>query len=284
MTAEPSPRMPHAVTLAVTLYREAPYVDIEWSITNKQPDTWPEAGWLCLPLAIDQPKFHLGRLGAIVDPSEDTALGANHEVFCLNSGMTVTGAEGKGIGLCPADSPLVSIGHPGIWRHSEEFGQREPVVFVNLFNNVWGTNFQQWIRGSWSSRVRLWAVDGGEVERDLITPSWETRNRAVAATFDGSAGKLPPAQSGLELSEKGVLVTAFQAFRNGNGILLRLWEQAGDDRECHVRLPAGLEVTRAQPCDLRGQVIGDPIAVRRGSLNVPVKKYAPVSLALDRLD
>lgn len=238
-------------------------------------------GWLCLPLAIDQPKFHLGRLGAIVDPARDTARGANHEVFCLNSGMTVTGTDGKGIGLCPADSPLVSIGRPGIWRHTKEFGQRNPVEFVNLFNNVWGTNFQQWIRGSWSSRVRLWAVDGGEVERDLITPSWETRCQAVAATFDGPAGRLPPAQTGLELSEKGVLVNAFEAYQSGNGMLLRLWEQAGRDNNCRIQLPAGLQVTKAQPCNLRGSIIGDPIGVRAGSLNVPVKEYAPVSLSLD---
>ena len=280
MTAESSPQMPHAVTLRVTLYHDLPCVDLEWKITNKQPDTWPEAGWLCLPLAIDQPNFRLGRLGAIVDPSTDTVRGANHEVFCLNSGMSVTGADGKGIGFCPADSPLVSIGRPGIWRHSKEFGQREPVVFVNLFNNVWGTNFQQWIRGSWSSRVRLWAVDGGEVERDLITPSRETRSRAMAAMFDGSAGNLTPAQSGVELSEKGVLVTAFEAYPNGNGILLRLWEQAGVDRECRVQLPAGLRVTEAQPCDLRGLAVGAPIRVHKGSLNVSLKDYAPYSLSL----
>ena len=119
------------------------------------------------------------------------------------------------------------------------------------------------------------------MERDLITPSWETRSPAVAAMSSGSAGKLPPAQSGLELSEKGVLVTAFKAYRNRNGILLRLWEQAGRDSDCRVQLPAGLQVTKAQPCDLRGLRTGDPIAVRGGSLNVPVKKYAPVSLDLE---
>ncbi len=281
MTVAPSAQMPHAITLTVTLFHDLPCVDLEWKITKKQPDTWPEAGWLCLPLAIDRPKFHLGRLGAIVDPSKDTARGANHEVFCLNGGMTVTGADGKGIGFCPTDSPLVSIGRPGIWRHSKEFGQREPVVYVNLFNNVWGTNFQQWIRGSWSSRVRLWAVDGSDAERDLITPSWETRSRAMAAMFNGPAGKLSPMQTGLELSEKGILVTAFEAYQNGNGILLRLWEQAGLDSNCRVQLPAGLQVTEAQPCDLRGSIIGDPIGVHGGSLNVSVKKYAPVSLSLD---
>jgi len=280
MTAASSPEMPHAVALAVTLYRDLPYVDLDWKITNKQPDTWPEAGWLCLPMAIDRPKFHLGRLGAMVDPSKDTARGANHEVFCLNGGMTITGADGKGIGLCPADSPLVSIGRPGIWRHSKEFGKRDPVVFANLFNNVWGTNFQQWIGGSWSSRVRLWSVDGGEAERELITPSWETRNCAVAVVFHGMAGKLPPEQTGLELSEKGVLVTAFGPNPDGDGILLRLWEQAGRDCDCRVHLPIGLGVTEAQPCDLRGEPLGNPIRVHEGSLDVPLKHYAPFSLIL----
>ncbi len=280
MTAAAGGDFPHAVALDVTLYRDLAFVDLEWRITDKAPDTWPEAGWLCLPLAVDRPSFRLGRLGSIVDPSKDVVRASNFEVFCLNSGMTVTGPDGTGVGLCPADSPLVSLGRPGVYRYTKEFRPREPVVFVHLFNNVWGTNFQQWIGGSWSSRVRLWPAQGKDAEADLITPSWQTRSRAQAAACDGSPGKLPPMQSGVELSRKGVLLTALGKNPDGDGILLRLWEQAGRDGACRVRLPKGLHAVKAQPCNLRGQPQGNAIPVQDGTVAVPLKRFAPSSLIL----
>jgi hypothetical protein len=276
-----STEVPLAVMLDAQIYRDQPCLDLSFSIVRKEPDPWPEAGWLCLPFKVDEPTFRLGRLGSVIDPAKDARRGSNFEVFCLNTGMTITGPDGKGVGLCPLHSPVLSIGRPGLYRYSKEFGSREPVVFVNLFNNVWGTNFQQWTEGTWQSRVRIWAVEGKGIEADLLTPSWEARSPCTAAYFDGPAGTLPPSQSGIELSRKGVLVTAFGPNPDGEGILLRLWEQSGEDGICRVRLPKGMDVAKAQPCDLRGRPRGDPLPVRDGSIKVELTHFAPVSLLLD---
>ena len=280
MTAKTSEGDTGSVSLAATLYRDQPYVDFEWIVADKEPDPWPEAGWLCLPLLQKGPSFQLGRLGSLVDPVEDVRHSSNFEVFCLTSGMTVGGPGGGGVGLCPVDSPLVSIGRPGIYKYSREFGARDPVLFVNLFNSVWGTNFQQWTDGSWSSRVRLWSIAGEGPEAELLTPSWEARSGCEAAFCDGPAGKLPLSRAGLQLSRKGVLLTAFGANPDGDGILLRLWEQDGRDGDCRVRLPDGMNATRAQPCDLRGRVSGDPIEIRDGAFDVPLSHFAPASYIL----
>ena len=159
---------------------------------------------------------------------------------------------------------------------------RKPTVFVNLFNNIWGTNFQQWIGGSWSCRVRIWSVEGKGNEADLITPAWEARTPCQAAFFDGPAGKLPPIQSGLELSRKGVLVTAFGPNPDGDGILLRLWEQAGQDGVCRVRLPEALRSAKARLCDLRGRALEQPVTIKDGWLEVPLTHFAPASVILER--
>jgi hypothetical protein len=280
MTTAASDAMPHNVALDVTLYAGQPFVDLEWRITDKPPETWPEAGWLCLPLAAHEPKFRLGRLGAPIDPSRDIVAGSNHEVFCLNAGMTIAGSNGQAVGLCSPDTPLVSLGHPGVYRHTKQWSPREPVIFVNLFTNVWGTNFQQWIAGSWSARVRLWPAEGDCLEAELITPSWEARNRAKAVVVDGPAGKHSPAQAGVGLSRKGVLVTAFGPNPDGDGLLLRLWEQAGQGGVCTVQLPDGLNAATAQPCDLRGGLQGSTIAVRNGRFEINLEPYAPRSLVL----
>jgi hypothetical protein len=280
MTAAADVPMAHTVSLQVTLYRSQSYVDLEWTITDKEPDTWPEAGWLCLPFAVDRPSFRLGRLGSVIDPARDIIRGSNHEVFCLSTGMTVTGPDGRGVALCSPDAPLVSLGRPGVYRYTRQFSSRKPVVFVNLFNNVWGTNFQQWIDGSWSSGVRIWVTGQEGVGSGLVAPSWETRSRAKAAMASGSPGELPVMQSGIELSSPEVLVTALEPNPDGQGVLLRLWEQAGKDGTCRIRLPDGLGAVEAQPCDLRGRPQGSPIPIRDGRFEVKLSHFAPKSLVL----
>ena len=90
LKANPRGIIPDATQLRVTLYAGQPWLDLEWSITNKTPDPWPEGGWLCFPLRADDPSFRLARLGGIVDPAKDLVRGSNHELFCLNGGLLVT--------------------------------------------------------------------------------------------------------------------------------------------------------------------------------------------------
>jgi hypothetical protein len=180
------------------------------------------------------------------------------------------------------DTPLVSMGQPGGFRFTRDWSPRKPTVFVNLFNTIWGTNFQQWIGGSWTSRVRIWSVEGKGPEADLITPAWEARDSCQAAFYDGPAGKLPPTQGGIELSRKGVLVAAFGQNPDGDGILLRLWEQAGQDGICKVTLPEALRGYKARLCDLRGRPIEGDVAMRDGLLKVPLTHFAPTSVLLMR--
>jgi len=272
--------VPHAVTTRIALYRDEPYVDIEWGVKDKEPDPWPEGGWICLPFNVKDPVFELGRLGSIVNPTRDVIRSSNHDIYCLSSGMTVTNPDGVGVGLCALDSPLVSLERPGLWKYSRDFLPARPEVFVNLFNNQWSTNFQMWTGGSWTSRVRVWAVDKTDGEAGLQTPSWEARVPCVAAFFDGPKGDLPLSQAGLELSRKGVLVTAFGPNPDGEGTILRLWEQVGDAAPCKVQLPKGMKVSSVQPCNLRGQAMGRPIPVKRGSFEVPMTPFAPVTVII----
>ncbi len=279
MTVKAGPDLPHHVRIKITLWQGYPFLDVELSITGKTADPWPEAGWLCFPLNIEQPTFRLARLGAVIDPAQNIHPGANHEVFCLNGGMTVRDANGQGMGLCPLDSPLVSLGRPGLLRYTQKWSPREPRVFVNLFNNVWGTNFQQWISDVPASTVRIWSA--GPTDADLVMKSWESRRSPETALFDGLAGSLPPTRSGIELSRPGVLVTAFGPNPDGQGVLLRLWEQIGSDEPCRIRLPDGLQCETAQPCDLRGVPLGKLLPIRNHELLISLQPNAPVSLLFD---
>ncbi len=267
-----------AVTTRLILYRDQPCADLEITMHDKPFEPWPEAGWLCLPLNVNEPQFHLGRLASIIDPAHDIVTGANRHLFGINTGVSMTDDTGRGVGFCPIDYPLVSLDTPGCWRYSLDFVPKKPVAYVNLFNNQWSTNFRLWNRGTWTSRVRLWAIGHYAAEPSLITPSLEARYPLFAAVADGAPGALPPTRHGLELSRKGIQVTAYGANPDGPGTVLRLWEQAGQSGTVTVRLPEGTTARQAQPVDLHGRPVGKPIPVRNGACKVRVGAFAPVSL------
>lgn len=95
-----------------------------------------------------------------------------------------------------------------------------------------------------------------------------------------TAGNMPLSATGLKLSQKGVLVTAYKKSENGKPALLRIWEQAGKGGKCTITLPAGTKYTTAQPCNLRDEPEGKPLAIKGGKIKVQTKAYQPISILL----
>ncbi len=259
--------------IVITLPRRQSFVDVEWRVTDKTPDPLPEGGWLCFPFAVEQPLFKLGRLGGPIDPAKDIVTGANKTLICLNTGLTITGRDGAAIGLCPVNSPCVSLGEPGLWKYSFDYVAGKPTIFVNLYNNEWNTNFPEWQEGSWSSRVRIWPT------ADLTVPAWEARVPLLAAVADGPGGKLPKTQAGVSLSRSGVLVTAFGQNPYGLGTLLRVWDQSGVSGQLAVTLPGNFHT--ATPVNLRGAVLGEALPIHAGKLAFKLGAFAPASFRLE---
>jgi alpha-mannosidase len=280
----PGPGRPQQVFIRLTLPAGQPVADLEvgW---QKQPDGWPEAGWICLPVKCANPKFRLGRLGADLDPVKDiTVENANYHLSWVNTGVAVyDGQSGAGVALCPQDSPLVSLGEPGEYKFDPRYEPKRAYVYVNLYNNHWRTNFAGWIGngGRMTARVRLWAFDTFQSESSLYTPAMEARVPLLAARTTARPGKLPPTQAGIVLSRKGVAVTAFGPNPDGPGTVLRVWEQGGNPGKLTVTLPLAAKFTKATPVNLRGEKAGPPILVSAGRFTFPLSAYAPASFALD---
>jgi hypothetical protein len=268
----------------IRLYDAIPLIDISLTITGKRPDTWPEAGWMSLPLNIEQPNFRLSRLGGIVNPKKDVIPGSNRHLFWLHHGLAVFGNDGYGVGICPLDAPLVSLGEPGCWRFSWDYLPEKADVFVNLFNNQWNTNFRLWNEGSWRQTVRLWTFKHYDPETSLIRPALEARFPLVGKPAPAAAkrGNQPTAATGLQLSRRNVLVTSFGLNSATQKLMLSLWEQAGEDGPCVISLPKGLNIRSAQLCDLRGRPLGPPFAVEGDCLQVEIRHNAPLNLELKR--
>jgi alpha-mannosidase len=273
--------MPHDYSIRYRLVAGRPYLEVNWAINGKPADPWPEGGWLCFPLKIENPKFRLGRTGGISDPAADFVKGSNFDYCFLQEGMAVLDEHNQGIGLYSPDLPGISLDRPGLWRYSKDFVPSKSNIFFNLYNNQWSTNFTEWIEGSWNARVFLWFIDDYDAEKSLITPALEQRHPLVASVGSGKAGTLPPVWPGIILSAKGLLVTAFGPNPDGEGTILRIWEKAGKSGKLTVSLPSGTRFTTAQPCNLRGTKTGSAIAVTGNKIEISYKSYQPVSLILN---
>jgi hypothetical protein len=264
-----------ATSLRVTLRAGAPYLDVELTIKNKAKDNWPEADWLCLPFQLGSPRFRVARTLGFMDPARDIMTGSNRHLYAVGTGLTITGSDGASVSLCPLDHPLVSLDTPGIWRFSLDFVPGKPVVFINLYNNQWNTNYRYWYSGSWSSRVRIWFAS------QLAVPALETLLPLIASAASGIGGSLSSSQSGISVSRPGIVVTAWKQQPTGNATILRLWELAGDSGRVTVQLPSGSIARSAKPIDLRGDPVGLPIPIQGGSFEFSLSGFAPASFELE---
>jgi alpha-mannosidase len=149
-----------------------------------------------------------------------------------------------------------------------------------LFNNQWNTNFRSFWSGDLTARVRLWAIDQYDNQRDLTTPVANTLSPLLAGLSNYTAGTLPVSARGVSLSRPGVLLTAFGPNPDGDGTLLRIWEDAGQSGSLTVTLTEGFQVDRVQPIDLRGRPLGEVIAVTNGKFTCRLGKYEPKSFLI----
>ncbi len=268
-------------TLTFTFPRNAAYVDVEWTVDSKTPDKQAEGGWLCFPFKLEKPTFTVGRLGGTINPATDIIPGTNRHLMAVNTGVSITQADHSGAALTSIDAPLISIGEPGLWKYSMDYVPTKASVFVNLYNNMWNTNFALWQDGSWSERVRIWPVDKQtKTVANLVQHGWEARLPLLTGMAEGEPGKLPADKNGISISRAGVLITAFGENPDGDGTILRLWEQAGISGNCIVRLGNESKVKAVVPIDLRGNKTGNKIVVRNGAFSFNLGKYSPASFLL----
>ncbi len=277
LTAGPAGIIQSDVITTISLPNDFPWFEITIQLDNKKPDYWPESGSIYLPVNAHNPQFRIGRLGAIVDPAKDFAKGSNRTYGYVNTGAMISDTNGKGIAICPLDHGIMSFGDKGLCTIDPDYVPTKPLTLVNMFNNLWTINFPLWVKGSFSSRVRIWAIENPE-DSSLVVSATEARNPVMVGYAEGEPGKLPAEKSGFKLSRKGIFVSANH--NNGEGILIRVWEQNGTSGQLTITLPEGMKAKKAIPVDLRGIITGRPIEIVERKLVFNLKAYAPKGFIL----
>lgn len=141
------------IHLTVAFPEDGDDLMVTLELEHKQETPFIESGSLIFPLP-EKAVYRIGKPGGVVDPETDIQRLCNHALFNLERQVTVGTAHGS-LSVCSPDAPLFGIGSPGVYEYRREFGRRKPILYFNLFNNMWGTNFPQWIGGNLRYRFVL---------------------------------------------------------------------------------------------------------------------------------
>lgn len=114
------------------------------TLENKGATPFVEYGDLYFKTNCKGEKFTVKKIDYELDVMKDVAENANNVLYCVSDLVKIDDVE-----INPIDSPLVSFGEGAIFKfNGGKAKKRKPNFVFNLFNNMWGTNFPQWIEGT----------------------------------------------------------------------------------------------------------------------------------------
>ncbi|MBP1947875.1 DUF5054 domain-containing protein [Virgibacillus litoralis] len=134
---------PKEVVIDYKFYKNNKSIDIEVNWFNKQANRLPEALWFSFNLNVDNPNmWKMEKMGDFISPLEVVKDG-NRNLHAINSGLHYHGADGKAI-IDTKDAPLVSPGEKRFLQFDNTAPPLKNGFHINLYNNIWGTNFPMW--------------------------------------------------------------------------------------------------------------------------------------------
>lgn len=137
-------------SLKISVYESEDGLKIEVKGNDKDAVGYVEAGNIYIDTE-ESGGYYIDQIGQEINVETDVVKGSNHILWAADGYARI----GNSV-LRSFDAPLISFGKNAICRYNG--GKREkykPSFCVNLFNNHWGTNFPQWIEGSFSFELSL---------------------------------------------------------------------------------------------------------------------------------
>lgn len=145
---------PKRYTISYSITDDGNGLDVDFEFSDKTGSTLIDSCDIKLSFSSSYTSMYAQKMGAIINVNENTIIGGNRTYHSIDRYSMVCEGE-LGIVIQHLDSPLVSFGRNGLLKYDETYEPKKSNVFIHLANNQWGTNFPQWIEGSFRSRFRL---------------------------------------------------------------------------------------------------------------------------------
>ena len=163
------------IALIVTVPEDDAPVRVRLELTNKRATPYVESAALVMPLAADAPRYLVNKTGSVLNPETDVADNANHAFYALEHFIAAEDDRAL-VAAVSHDCPLVSIGENGVYAFRRRYEPHAPELRFCLFNNMWGTNFPQWIDGDMAFEFDVFSDDPGAVGRVYCAASQLAEN------------------------------------------------------------------------------------------------------------
>ncbi len=126
-------------------------------------------------------------------------------------------------------------------------------------------------RGEQRFSYALYPHAGAWKTASTVARGWEFNYRLQAMQVAEHEGSLPAEHSFAEASGGHVVLTALKQTEDGNGLIARMYEWAGEGGEVRLRVPEG--VKSAEVVNLMEQPTGQTLTVSGDTVKVPVTPY-----------
>ena len=139
--------------LELALPDDVPELRATLRVLGKDPSRAPHALWLSFAPSGNQGGVSFTKLGETIDPA-DVVEGGGSTLHAIDGEIRLDG----GAVVETLDAPLLAPGARDLLRKRRNPAPKPGSPFhVNIYNNVWGTNFPQWFGGDVACRfaVRL---------------------------------------------------------------------------------------------------------------------------------
>lgn len=137
---------PRSIQYILTFDDNGMNIDFAWF--NKDKNRMAEAMWLTFsPVVSKLLDWKIEKLGQMITPFDHAQLGGVQD-------YTFGVVKNNDIEMCFSDGALISFGSPNLLSFDDSKRTGE-CISVNLYNNVWGTNFPMWYDEDGRIRIRL---------------------------------------------------------------------------------------------------------------------------------
>jgi alpha-mannosidase len=237
------------IAFRITGYADQDYLDLQYDLKEKIETPLIESGYFTFPIALDNPKFRINKIGSVIDPTCDILPGCNKDLYCCENWVDISDGT-QGMAIIPLDMPLFSLSEPGVLKFDQDNDPKVPDFLFLAFTNAWGTNFPQWIGGDLSFRYRLLCHQGDWKEGQVWKTAYETVQKPIVGYAKGKTGtsNVKPVLDILKEDLHGCKVLAFKVAEEGDGYILRIHEVQGKPGK--VTLKFNLDLQSAYLCDL----------------------------------
>jgi len=145
---------PEIMYLELVLHDAEPVAHITFSSFRKAPNRMPESMWLTFAPDAPEPNgWILDKVDQQVSPL-DVVRGGARTMHAVTNHLRYQDGRGS-FQLTTLDAPVVAVGSGSPLNFSPELPDLHHGVYLNLFNNAWGTNYPQWAGGDWKFRFAI---------------------------------------------------------------------------------------------------------------------------------